>query len=107
MKNVSCQNGKLFLICYLINVNFTFSDFVTLPVCLGFDDVTFYQSLHDLLQPVKMYNPQFNSRKRNEMDGLTIYYNYLPNEKHIPDIWLVWQKHHIQNFCLQAVKFVA
>ena len=29
--------------------DFTFSDLVTLFVCLGFDDVTLYQTLHDLL----------------------------------------------------------
>lgn len=34
------------------SVDFTFSDLVTLFVCLGFDDVTLYQPLHDLLQSV-------------------------------------------------------
>ena len=29
----------------------TLSDLVALFVCLGFDDVTLYQPLHDLLQP--------------------------------------------------------
>lgn len=32
--------------------HFTFGDIVALSVRLGFDDVTLYQALHDLLQPV-------------------------------------------------------
>lgn len=52
------SSKKSFLTCY-----FTFSDLVTLPVCLGFDDVTFYESLHDFLQPVKMYSYQYTNGK--------------------------------------------
>lgn len=36
----------------ILSIDITFSYLVTLSVCLGFDDVTLYQSLHDLLKPV-------------------------------------------------------
>lgn len=40
----------IFQFCFSITpVDFTFSDLITLSVCLGFDDVPFYQSLHDFL----------------------------------------------------------
>lgn len=57
-------------------IHFTFSDLITLSVCLSLDDVTFYQSLHDLLKPAMEKRKSYYNVKTVDVEKMVPFTNY-------------------------------